>query len=199
MKQNNPKIIGLVGGSGAGKSTLAKWLMKKLDAHIIEGDQIGHALLNEPDIIASIQENFPEDVVTDGSVDRKKLGKIVFRDQKSLLRLNHIMHPALKAQISQIIERTEKPYIILDAAVMYEAHLADLVDYMIRVIADDKVKLDRLTKYRQIPREKAMNMINLAQNTHSSDESIVDTTIDLSHQEDTLLKLLEDIKEALRG
>lgn len=159
MKQNKPYVIGLVGGSGSGKTSLAKILSEALEAQLIEGDQIGHSLLKDSEVMRQIQDAFGTRVIVNNQVDRSALGSIVFKDKEALSLLNRITHPKLYKEIRVAIQESVSDFIILDAAVMVEAGLLDQVDYLIEVIADYEIRKSRLIHKRGIPADKAEAMI----------------------------------------
>ena len=101
------KVIGITGGVGAGKSAILKYLKEKHGAMVIEADKVGH-LLMEPGgaCYYSIVEKFGSSILNgDQTINRSKLGKIVFADESLLSELNKIIHPRVKSHIvSEILE-----------------------------------------------------------------------------------------------
>ncbi len=90
------KVIGLTGGIGSGKSTVSQFL-SELGANVLDADKVGHQCY-QPGTEAwkDVVDAFGEEIVApDGSIDRKKLGAIVFGDPEALIRLNQIMHPRM--------------------------------------------------------------------------------------------------------
>src|SRR5260370_40162510 len=119
--------IGLTGGIGSGKSTVSK-LLAELGAPIIDADQVGHAIYAPdgpayPDMMAAFGEGI---LAPDRTIDRKKLGPIVFADPAALKRLNSIVHPKMFARRREMVDamRTggaRKP-IVIEAALLIEAN-----------------------------------------------------------------------------
>ena len=95
------KTIGITGGVGAGKSTVLGFLETDFQAVVCEADKVAHKL-QEPGEVCyeEIIEEFGCGILDgDGKIDRKKLGNIVFADEKKLQRLNRIVHPRVKEYI----------------------------------------------------------------------------------------------------
>lgn len=135
-------IIGITGGTGSGKSTLLH-LIKKQGGLVLDCDAIYHRLLQtDASLLQTIETRFPGSV-TDGALDRKKLGSIVFNDKDALLSLNHITHAAVKAEILQQLE-TKPKLAAIDAIGLFEGDLADLCDITVAVTAPADVRIRRI-------------------------------------------------------
>lgn len=106
-KNRTYKILGVTGGVGAGKSTVLSYLKDCYGAYILEADKIGHQVQQpgEPcfdQIVAAFGDEILDE---DGRIDRGRLGAIVYADREKLIRLNRIVHPAVKARICGEIDR----------------------------------------------------------------------------------------------
>lgn len=140
-------VIGIVGGVGAGKSTAAG-LFAELGCTLVDADAIGHALLAERDVKEQLRKRWGGSIFApDGSVDRKALGAIVFDDSDELAALNRIMHPRIRARMTeQIAAAANEPAakaVVVDAAVLLEAGWDDLCTHLVFVGAPDEVRSRR--------------------------------------------------------
>lgn len=128
-----PPVLGLTGGIAAGKSTVSA-MLARLGAHIIDADSFGHAVIApEGSAFRAVVEEFGQDILDeDGSVNRGRLGAIVFSDPERLSRLNALVHPAMEQAMEREILRLRKeharskgalptPLIVVDAAILLEA------------------------------------------------------------------------------
>ena len=99
------KTIGLTGGIGSGKSTVSN-ILATLGAHIIDADSVGHEIyLPGKAAWKQVTEAFGQEIVAeDQTIDRKKLGAIVFSSPDVLARLNAIVHPIMFEEIRQRIQ-----------------------------------------------------------------------------------------------
>lgn len=154
------RVIGLTGGIGSGKSTVAD-ILEALGAKIIRADSVGHEVYRpRTQGWQRVTEAFGRDILApDGSIDRQKLGAIVFSDAHARARLNAIVHPLIAAEIRRRIEAHRaagslEP-IVVEAAVLIEAGWLSLVDEVWLVVADRDVVIDRLGKQRRLAPEEA--------------------------------------------
>ena len=119
-------IIGITGGTGCGKTTLLN-LIADQGGLILDCDAIYHALLlSDRQMLQDIEERFPG-VVEEGILNRKRLGGIVFADEKALLDLNRITHAAVKQEVLRQLE-TAPQLAAIDAIGLFEGGLAELCD-----------------------------------------------------------------------
>jgi dephospho-CoA kinase len=138
------RVIGLTGGIGSGKSTVSRFLAE-LGAVIIDADKIGHEIYRpDTDTWRQLVKIFGSGILAaDNTIDRKKLGVIVFGNKQELQRLNAIIHPQITEEIKKRIaecQRQAVKVIVLDAPVLLEANAKNLVDEVWVVVADeDKV------------------------------------------------------------
>jgi len=145
-------VIGLVGGIGSGKSSVAAEFARQ-GAAVISGDKLGHEALRQPEIRAKVIEAFgPKIVVATGEIDRKKLGAVVFSDVGKLRNLEKIVFPyiekSLREQIAAAQSDPTKLYIVVDAAVMFEAGWNGFCDKIVYVDAPREKRLARLAEQR---------------------------------------------------
>ena len=142
------KVIGLTGGIGSGKSTVSQ-LLAGLGAPIIDADKIGHEVF-KPNTEAwrEVVAAFGKQIITANStIDRKKLGTIVFGNPEARARLNQIMHPRIydvvKAQLEEY-QRQGAAVVVLEAPLLLEAGWTSLVDEVWVTTASEDTLLKRL-------------------------------------------------------
>ena len=141
------RVIGLTGGIGSGKSTVSRFLAE-LGAAVIDADKIGHEVYRpDTDTWRELVKTFGRGILTaDNTIDRKKLGAIVFSNEEELKRLNAIIHPQITEVIKKQIDdyrRKDAKVIVLDAPVLLEAHAKNLVDEVWVVVADEENVIKR--------------------------------------------------------
>jgi dephospho-CoA kinase len=141
--------IGLTGGIGSGKTTATK-ILAELGAPIIDADKVGHTIYAPdgpayPDMIAAFGKGILAD---DETIDRKKLGPIVFGDPTALKRLNAIVHPKMFERMKQMVEgmraEGERKPIVIEAAVLIEANWQPLFDEIWLVVASRERVIERV-------------------------------------------------------
>ena len=135
-------IIGITGGTGSGKSTLLQ-LIENQGGLVLDCDAIYHNLLQtDRNLLQSIENAFPGTVI-DGKLERKKLGAIVFNDEKALQKLNQITHAAVKAEVLRLLE-TKPALAAIDAIGLFEGELDGLCDVTVAVIAPAEKRIARI-------------------------------------------------------
>jgi dephospho-CoA kinase len=145
--------IGLTGGIGTGKTTAAR-ILAELGAPVIDADQVGHALYRPGEIAyREVVDAFGKDILAaDGTIDRRRLGALVFADPHALRRLNAILHPKilehLRKMISAMRERGERRPIVIEAAVLIEAGWEGLCQEVWLVTAPQEQVLSRVERDR---------------------------------------------------
>jgi dephospho-CoA kinase len=158
------KVIGLTGGISSGKSTVAQRLAD-LGAVIIDGDQIAHALMepHQP-TWEDIVNHFGRDILhPDQTIDRIKLGKLVFNDPQAMKVLNQISRQRIVEHIKEDMQKTRRDHpeavMVLDIPLLYEAHLDELVDQVWVVWINRETQIERLMERDRLSREEAEHRI----------------------------------------
>ncbi len=157
-------VVGVTGSPGCGKSTVSG-IFEKLGAFVIDVDDAGRWVVDHiPVIRRNIRREFGDGVYRfSGELDRRKLGLIVFADKNELLKLNRIVHPFMINRVRQLVLRAQSekyilPYLILDAALIFELHLHSELDYIVTVSAPYPVRIERLCQRHGITREQAVHI-----------------------------------------
>ncbi|MFJ6936209.1 dephospho-CoA kinase [Streptomyces sp. NPDC101132] len=149
--------VGLTGGIGAGKSEVSR-LLAGYGAVVVDADRIAREVV-EPGTpgLAAIVEAFGESVLApDGSLDRPKLGSVVFADQDKLRTLNGIVHPLVGARSAELEAAAGPDAIVVhDVPLLTENGLAPLYDLVVVVDASPETQLARLTALRGMAEEEA--------------------------------------------
>ena len=150
-------ILGITGGTGSGKTTLLD-TVKAFGGTVIDCDAVYHRLLKtDTAMLSAIEGRFPG-TVTDGVLDRRKLGNIVFSDENALLDLNKITHAAVKREVLNQIP--EAPSLVaIDAIGLFEGGLAELCHVTVAVTAPAEMRVQRLMQRDGIPEEYARKRI----------------------------------------
>ena len=150
-------IIGITGGTGCGKTTLLN-LIAEQGGLILDCDAIYHELLrSDAPMRSAIAERFPG-VIENGILNRKKLGSIVFADEKALLDLNRITHSAVKQEVLRRLEAAPQ-LAAIDAIGLFEGGLAELCDITVAVTAPEETRIHRLMRRDGISEDYARSRI----------------------------------------
>jgi dephospho-CoA kinase len=170
--------IGLTGGIGSGKSEVSRRLADH-GAVVIDADKIAREVV-EPGTsgLALIVDTFGEGVLReDGSLNREKLGQIVFADAGKLARLNAIVHPKVGERVAELQRAAAAGAVVVyDVPLLAENDLAPMYDVVIVVDASDEVRLARLVELRGMAEQDALARIK-AQATREDRLKIADMVI----------------------
>ena len=151
-------ILGITGGTGCGKTTLLK-VIQENGGLILDCDAIYHELLaSDTGLLDAIENRFPG-TVENGALQRKKLGSIVFSDEKALQDLNKITHGAIRAEVLRRLEKSPK-LAAIDAIALFEGGMADLCDLTVAVTAPEEVRVKRLMLRDNISESYARSRIS---------------------------------------
>lgn len=149
--------VGLTGGIGSGKSEVSRRLAAR-GAIVIDADKIAREVV-EPGTpgLAEITQAFGDAVLRpDGSLDRQRLGSIVFADPDKLRVLNGIVHPKVAARVDELLRSVPVDAIVVyDVPLLAENNLASQYDLVIVVDAPDEVRVRRLREFRNMAEEDA--------------------------------------------
>lgn len=143
------KVIGVTGGVGTGKSTVAR-MFGRMGAKVLDADGIVHSLLQPGSpVFPRIRRNFPEAILPgDGSVDRRRLGAVVFDNPKRLAALNRILHPEVRRRIREGIRKIRAQdrdsVVVLDVPLLVEARPHYSLDALVVVASPMKAVARRL-------------------------------------------------------
>ncbi|USQ87709.1 dephospho-CoA kinase [Streptomyces phaeoluteigriseus] len=171
--------VGLTGGIGAGKSEVSRLLVAG-GAVLIDADRIAREVVapGTPGL-AAVVEAFGEGVLADdGSLDRPKLGSLVFADPERLAALNAIVHPLVGARSRELeTAAPDDAVVVHDVPLLTENGLAPLYDLVVVVDADPATQLDRLVRLRGMTEEDARARM-AAQATREQRRQIADIVVD---------------------
>ena len=171
--------VGLTGGIGAGKSEVSRRLVAK-GAVLIDGDAIAREVVRPgtPGLAAIVAEFGADVLLPDGTLDRPKLGRIVFNDPEQLAKLNAITHPLIGRRSQELFESApEDGIVVYDMPLLVENNLGSLHDAVIVVDVPVEVQLERLVKLRGMTEEDARSRI-AAQATREQRHAVADYLVD---------------------
>lgn len=171
--------VGLTGGIGAGKSEVSRLLVGH-GAVLIDADRIAREVVapGTPGLAAVTEAFGPEVLAADGSLDRPRLGSIVFADPARLAVLNSIVHPLVGARSRELESAAADDAVVVhDVPLLAENGLAQLYDVVVVVDTAPETQLDRLTRLRGMTEEDARARM-AAQATREKRLEIADIVID---------------------
>ena len=159
--------VGLTGGIGSGKSTVAH-VFEILGIPVYYADKEAKRLMNEdPEIRMQLVAHFGEETYADNLINRRFLAEIVFKDKEKLQLLNSLVHPITIARAEEWMQKHDTPYVIKEAALIFESGSQENLDYVIGVSAPLNLRIQRTMKRDGVSREEVLNRMQ-----HQIQESI---------------------------
>lgn len=154
--------IGITGGIGSGKTTVCK-VFELLGVPVYYSDYEARMILDtDPAVHEAVLKLFGPSVKdADGMIDRKKIAAIVFTDKEKLEQLNALVHPAVGRRFeSWCAGHAGVPFILKEAAILFESGAYRQVDKVIVVSAPQELKIERIRKRDQLKTEEILKRIN---------------------------------------
>ncbi|HOJ34446.1 MAG TPA: dephospho-CoA kinase [Candidatus Hydrogenedentes bacterium] len=163
LREMNFSIYGLTGGAGSGKSEVAR-VLEHYNLPVIYADRVGHELIAPQGAAEqAVRAAFGDAILTNGVIDRKKLGKIVFADSKARYTLNSIVHPLLAREIERrcfaLAEAGHRKVVIEGALLCENLEKSPFLDRLIVVHSDRELRIKRLMDKRSLSRDDAIRLI----------------------------------------
>lgn len=194
-------VVGLTGGPATGKSTVAA-VFRELGAEVISADEIVHKLLaHDEDVRRSVVKEFGKEILDDcGNVNRRRLGEIVFQDEKKRRRLERIIHPPVLKTIEQEINKFRRDgqgVLVVEIPLLVEVSCFYLVDKVVVVTAEQETQLQRLQNRYGLSQSDAMKRIN-AQLPLSAKLKYADWVIDNNGTVDATREQVQKVWQAMR-
>ena len=142
------KVIGITGSSGSGKSTITKILSEELEAKIINADEVVKQMQEkDSEYYRKIVDLFGANILQeDGSLNRKKIAEIIFRDENKKEKLDKLTFKYVVEEIRQQVEKAKEEYIIIDAPLLIESGLNKICNIVIAVISKKQEQIKRICK-----------------------------------------------------
>jgi dephospho-CoA kinase len=156
----NKYVIGLTGNIAVGKSVVRQ-MLQHLGAYTIDADGLGHqALAPGAPSYAPVVDMFGKFILdSEGRIDRRKLGAIVFSMPDALETLERLTHPVVLQAINTLILRAKQRVVVVEAIKLLETDLANAVDVVWVVDASRETQLRRLVEKRGLSPEEALRRV----------------------------------------
>ena len=147
------KLIGITGKTGTGKSTIATILAQKLDGQYVDIDKIGHQATSDPHIANKLCDIFGNELLdSNGMINRKKLGNIVFSDTYKMQILTDITWAYMEQKLDDILLQKQQ-YFVFDWALLPKVKFWNMCDVKILVTSDDTMRKKRILERDHISEE----------------------------------------------
>lgn len=137
-------LVGITGGIGAGKSVVSR-ILTSMGYEVYDSDTKARFIMDNSETIKErLATLFGEDIIADGTIDRKKLGEIVFSDNNKLELLNRLVHRAVIDDVLNWREQFEDGTVFIETAILYQSGLDRIVDTVWLITAPHQIRIERV-------------------------------------------------------
>ena len=191
-------IIGLTGSIASGKSTIAD-MLRNMGLPIVDADLVARQVVEVGSpTLAKIAEEFGQDILLPtGEMDRAKVGAIIFNDEQKRMKLNNIIHPAIREEMTRQRDAyvAEGKHVVMDIPLLFESKLQHFVEKILVVTVNPELQLQRLMERNNLSKEEAKariaSQLPLKEKEEGADAVIYNNgTIEQSKQQ--LLDIMRD-------
>lgn len=185
-------VLGITGGSGTGK-TAASEMFGVLGVKIIDADKVARKVVEKgKPALREIVDFFGKEILqSDGTLDRKKLGGIVFSCEEKLSKLNSITHKYISEYVYNEIATSEGGIIGIDGAVLIESEIAKQCDYICSVLADKKIRINRIMERDNLSYDETEKRMN----SQKCDEFYIKNSDFVIYNNTTIINLQKQVEE----
>lgn len=183
--------IGITGGIGSGKSMICHFFAT-LGIPVFNADLEAKRIMNESSLVRSkMMMNFGKDIyLPNRTIDRKKLADLIFNSPSLIQKVNGIIHPEVRNYFFEWCKQQQTPYIIHDAAILFESGFHEMMDFTILITAPEQERIERVAKRDHITAEKVKERIS-KQWTDEEKIKLADIVIKNDNQELIIPQLIE--------
>lgn len=194
------RIIGLTGGIATGKTTVANYLASAYNLPILDADIYARdAVSVGSPILQAIAQRYGEEILlADGSLNRQKLGEIIFNNQEERNWVEGLIHPYVRSRFLEVIAQSPAQTIVLVVPLLFEAKMTDLVTEIWVVSCSEEQQLERLMRRNHLTLEQAQARIK-SQMLMAEKVARADVVLDNSLTLEVLLQQIDNALMTLRS
>ena len=154
------KKLGVTGGIGSGKTTVCR-VFKVLGIPVFVADDVAQKLMStHAEIREKINGIAGKEMYGDGELNRKELATLIFNHPDLLQKVNSVVHPAVLEDFRNWAEEQNSPYVIMEAAILFESHAEKLVDRVVSISAPIEERISRVMGRSELSRSQVIERIN---------------------------------------
>ncbi len=151
--------LGITGGIGSGKTSVCK-VFNILGIPVFSADPVAREIMdNDPLVMKRINDIAGKDMYSKGELDRQELAGLIFNNASLLERVNSLVHPIVFDYFNKWESEQDAPYVIMEAAILFESGASNLVDKVASVIAPVEERVARVIKRNRLTREQVIDRI----------------------------------------
>jgi dephospho-CoA kinase len=193
--------LGVTGGIGSGKTSVCK-VFTVLGIPVFSADRIAREIMDgDEEIIRQINSIAGRDLYSNGCLDRMALASLIFNNNNLLEKVNSLVHPVVFEHFARWEMNQSAPYIIMEAAILFESGASKIVDKIATIVAPEEERLNRVTQRSKLSRhqvlERMKNQMNDMSRIKLSDYVIYNSENDMIIP--AILEIHEDILKKLKN
>lgn len=151
--------LGITGGIGSGKSTVCR-TFEILGIPVFYSDDVAREIMNTNDVLKTkLNAIVKQDVYNSGLLDRQRLASLIFNDPDLLAEVNSLVHPYVFREFESWVDRQNTDYVILEAAILFEAHAESSVNRILAVTAPVEERIKRVISRNNMTRKQILDRI----------------------------------------
>jgi dephospho-CoA kinase len=187
--------IGLTGGIGSGKTRVADQF-RALGVVVVDADRVARELVSPGSpALAHLVSRFGDHILLpDGALDRRSLREIIFEDESARTFVESLLHPLIQAELLELADRAEGPYVVLEIPLLLEAGYALLVDRILVVDAPTALRIERVMTRDGVTAHAAEAIIRAQLSSQERMDAADDVLINDGNQED-LCRHVDDLHQ----
>jgi dephospho-CoA kinase len=152
--------VGVTGGIGSGKSTVCR-VFSVIGIPVFSADDEARVIMDsEEDVRKQVNQLAGSDMYKAGTLNRVEMARLIFNNREMLMGMNRIIHPVITRRFMKWKEKQDAPYVIFEAAILFETGTSKLLDKVITVTAPVDERIERVVKRNSLTREQVMERIN---------------------------------------
>jgi len=146
--------LGITGGIGSGKTSVCK-VFEVLQIPVFSADLVAQQMMeSDKEIIKGINSIAGKDLYSSGKLDRMTLASIIFNDNTLLKKVNSLVHPGVFEQFRRWVPEQTAPYVIMEAAILFESGASEIVDRIVTIIAPAEERIQRVILRNKLSKEQ---------------------------------------------
>lgn len=188
------KTIGITGGIGSGKSIVAK-ILHEMGYPVYSSDQRAKDLMHEDaSIVAGLKELFGEEAYVNQELNRSYIAAQIFKDESKRVAMNNLVHPAVRKDFKEWVERQNSPLVFQESALLFETGNYRSFDAVFLVSAPEEIRMKRVKERDHLSDEQVLSRFK-AQMPEEEKRRLTNYVIDNSGNEFLIPQILKLIKE----
>ena len=191
-------LLGLTGNIASGKSLAIKFFDDKIFLRIDSDRLASRHLVENRDVIVVLKNKFGDEVFDSSNrIDRKKLSQIAFSDREVMKALEEVIHPLVLKDVEEMLKTSERKFVIVESAVLFESGLEGMFDRIITVFAPEELRVKRLMKRTGIDYDEAIRRIRFQMSEYlkvSRSDYVIDNSRGVVWLKRQVKRVEEDLK-----